>query len=188
MISLILLASGFGRRFGSNKLMAEIDGKPMYLHTLERLHKIYASEEINESVQVFVVSQYEEILEAANKMGVHAVFNAEAEEGIAASVRHGVHSAEGSEWYFFFTADQPYLREDTIISFVKAVISQEKSMASVHSQNVPGSPTAFYKTWEVQLLELVGDVGGRRLMKQHPEDVFWYEISKDEIDDIDFAN
>ena len=36
-IALIMLAAGNSRRFGSNKLLCEIDGKPMYRHILEKL-------------------------------------------------------------------------------------------------------------------------------------------------------
>lgn len=184
MISFILLASGFGRRFGSNKLMAKIDGKEMYLHMLEKL-KLSAADLPSEA-QVIVISQYEEILKKAKDYGMKAVFNGEAEEGIAASVRHGVRAAEESEWYFFFMADQPYLKEDTIKQFVNAVCCQEKSMASVCAGEIPGSPTAFHKKWGSRLLALSGDVGGRKIMKQFPSEVFWYGISGQEIVDIDF--
>lgn len=36
-IALVMLAAGNSRRFGSNKLLYEIDGKPMYRHILEKL-------------------------------------------------------------------------------------------------------------------------------------------------------
>ncbi len=36
-IALIMLAAGNSRRFGSNKLLYEIEGKPMYRHILEKL-------------------------------------------------------------------------------------------------------------------------------------------------------
>ena len=36
-IALIMLAAGNSRRFGSNKLLYEIEGKPMYRHILENL-------------------------------------------------------------------------------------------------------------------------------------------------------
>ena len=36
-IALIMLAAGNSWRFGSNKLLYEIEGKPMYWHILEKL-------------------------------------------------------------------------------------------------------------------------------------------------------
>ena len=36
-IGMILLAAGYSRRFGSNKLLYEIEGRPMYLRTLDQL-------------------------------------------------------------------------------------------------------------------------------------------------------
>ena len=36
MIHIIYMAAGNSRRFGSNKLFYELDGKPMYRHLLER--------------------------------------------------------------------------------------------------------------------------------------------------------
>ena len=36
-IALIMLAAGNSRRFGRNKLLYEIEGKPMYRHILEKL-------------------------------------------------------------------------------------------------------------------------------------------------------
>lgn len=40
MIHIIYMAAGNSRRFGSNKLFYELDGKPMYRHMLERLIEI----------------------------------------------------------------------------------------------------------------------------------------------------
>ena len=40
MIHIIYMAAGNSRRFGSNKLFYELDGKPMYRHLLERLVEI----------------------------------------------------------------------------------------------------------------------------------------------------
>lgn len=197
MISFILLASGFGRRFGSNKLMAEIDGKQMYRHILERLRCAAMEPVCGHEITVVVVSQYEEILDTARDCGMKAVMNAEAAEGISASIRLGILNAPDSEWYFFFTADQPYLQQATIRGFAEAVAgardtagglglaSRGFGLVTVHAGGVPGSPTAFHKRYRDDLLALRGDVGGRKILKQHPEDVLWYEISDREITDID---
>ena len=33
-VSLIYMASGFGKRYGTNKLLTEFQGEPLYLHGL----------------------------------------------------------------------------------------------------------------------------------------------------------
>ena len=40
MIHIIYMAAGNSRRFGSNKLFYELDGKPMYRHLLDRFVEI----------------------------------------------------------------------------------------------------------------------------------------------------
>lgn len=45
-IGMILLAAGYSRRFSSNKLLYEIEGRPMYLRTLDQL--IQAGKELAE--------------------------------------------------------------------------------------------------------------------------------------------
>ena len=55
---LIMLAAGNSRRFGSNKLLYEIEGKPMYLHVLEQLKQV--QKKIPDS-GIIVLTQYQEI-------------------------------------------------------------------------------------------------------------------------------
>ena len=38
-VSLIYMASGFGKRYGTNKLLTEFQGEPLYLHGLLSLQK-----------------------------------------------------------------------------------------------------------------------------------------------------
>ncbi len=185
MIACILLASGFGRRFGSNKLLYEIDGTPMYQYALELLHTVSRQPINGQTVQVIVVSQYPRIEQHAQRLGMLAVHNADAAEGIAASVRHGVRAAQRADWLAFFTADQPELRVETVREFLTQAIQSGKSLASVASEGQPGNPTLFSGAWREQLLRLSGDTGGRKIMKQHPDDIFWFDIPRRERRDWD---
>ena len=38
-LSMIYMASGFGKRFGSNKLLASFEGRPLYTYGLSALEK-----------------------------------------------------------------------------------------------------------------------------------------------------
>lgn len=185
MISLILLASGFGRRFGSNKLLHPIDGKPMVQHIIEKLQHLNGTVIRDQLVTVTVVSQYEDILGIARQHGLSPLMNENAREGISASVKKGVECAEDAEWYAFFMGDQPYLKEETIRAFLTECLAVNCSMASACSEGEPGNPTLFHRRWRKELLQLSGDVGGRRIMKQHPDEVHWFEISHIDKKDID---
>lgn len=234
MITLVLMASGYGRRFGSNKLFYEINGKAMYLHILEKLHCLSEQKICGHKIRPVVISQYSEIIETAKGYKMDTVFNPHAAEGIAASVRLGVESARertaslrsdltvteetslsvrsdvkvaeeaaasfrsdikiteksaaDSEWIVYFTADQPYLEIRTIEEFIAAALHSGKTLASVCCGSEPGSPTMFQKCWYPDLMQLKGDGGGRKIMRENPREVFWYEISKKEIMDIDYRN
>ena len=39
-VSLIYMASGFGKRYGTNKLLTEFQGEPLYLHGLPPFRSI----------------------------------------------------------------------------------------------------------------------------------------------------
>ena len=51
---LILLASGYSRRFQGNKLLYELDGMPLIAHTLQKLSTLNPH-------SLIVVTQYEEV-------------------------------------------------------------------------------------------------------------------------------
>lgn len=185
MIACILLASGFGRRFGSNKLLYEIDGIPMYQYALHMLHTLSRQTIDGQPIQVIVVSQYSSIEQHAQKLGMQAVHNADAAEGIAASVRHGICAAKHADWLVFFTADQPELRAETVREFLTRAIHSGKTLASAASNDQPGNPTLFSGAWREELLKLSGDTGGRKIMKRHPDEIFWFEIPQQEHRDWD---
>ena len=93
-IAFVMLAAGNSRRFGSNKLLYEIEGKPMYLLTLEKLKK--ASEKIPES-EIIVVTQYEEIVKKAGEMKIPVFINPRPEDGISLSMQIGLMSVRDTD-------------------------------------------------------------------------------------------
>lgn len=198
-LNLILLAAGSGERFGSNKLRKDINGKPMYRHIFDHLNQYYREHAAD--CEVTVVSQYSEILEAAEGAGFAAVRNPRPEDGISLTIRLGLEAGSENnpgkpasfdeddqyqgEGAVFFTADQPYMCYQTVEKFLQQAHRTGKGILSAANSGVSGNPVFFDRNYYPELMELTGDIGGKRVMNRHLDDVEWFEMSKEELMDID---
>ncbi|MDD6715151.1 MAG: nucleotidyltransferase family protein [Firmicutes bacterium] len=126
----VILAAGTSSHFGSeNKLLAEVSGKPMFLHITEILASLQRSSRIDEVVLVTNDPAIEDIVKRQYPL-LRLVRNDHPEKGLALSMKLGIlhlmRSREriDSETYFerkrisegclFTVADQPYMTEETI--------------------------------------------------------------------------
>ena len=186
-IAFIFMASGFGKRFGANKLYAPLKGKPLYCHGLKCLME--AAERLEKEghrIRFLVVSQYRKILEDGERLGLESVYNSGSSEGITASLRLGTEAAgEDTDICLFFVADQPYMKSATVAEFVRGFINSGFGMGCVCCKGKPGNPAAFSRKYREELMKLHGDKGGSVLMKAYPQDVWLLEVSREELRDID---
>lgn len=180
-INLILLAAGDSRRFGSNKLLHEFRGKPMYRHVVDEIAKM--RRDVFE--KKIVVSQYDEILDDLTEEGYLVVRNAESKLGISHSIQLGIEAAEGEAWCFL-VGDQPHLRAETIEKFVEAFQKSGKDCACVQCGGKTGNPCIFSERYREALLKLSGDIGGKSIIREHMDTVFFYEVKEArELEDMD---
>ena len=188
-ISFIYMASGFGSRFGSNKLLVPFKGKALYRHGLDCICRAAGElEKEGYQTEVLVVSQYEEILEQAESQGLRAVLNRFSGQGITASLRLGTDSASPeSEALLFSVAVQPYMSPFTLKEFIRGFRLAGKGMGCVCHQGKRGNPAIFAGAYREELMGLRGDRGGSVIMKAHPEDVWTMEVPEEELKDIDRA-
>ena len=189
-LHLILLASGGSTRYGANKLLVPVDGKPMFRHVFDLLVR-YLGEKPGKTL-VTVVSRYEEILDAARKAGFTAVRNDQTEEGISLSLQLGLKAISGTPGLasdgacaVFFTADQPHLRYETLEAFLDRAAITDKGILTASHEGTPGNPVSFDTKYFGELMALVGDTGGRKIVRRHPEDTETFEMSLAELTDID---
>ena len=182
-ITLVMLAAGNSRRFGSNKLLYEIDGMPMYLRTLAKLQK--AASELGDC-EIIVVTQYEEIAAKANTLGVKVLINPQPERGISSSMQIGLATAKDSSACLFTVSDQPWLTAETIINLVDKFRDEQKGMACTIFGTKTGNPCIFSREYYQELMEITGDKGGKQIINRHPEDVTYFKIEDArELQDID---
>ena len=212
MIHIIYMAAGNSRRFGSNKLFYELDGKPMYRHLLERLieikdryNKLKNAESNNPVIDITVVTRYREIQDyCACIPDCHAVLSPDSEKGISYTIKAGImavqeqkklkkssevthHTAEKEEYYMFAVADQPYLKSQSVIKLIDKVLENKGNMRlafSLRCGDAVGNPCVFHSSLIPQLLSLEGDKGGRSVAKKY--DCVYVDIADErELMDID---
>lgn len=175
----VLLASGFGRRFGANKLLAQVDGVPLYRRTLERLVPLPLA-------RVAVTSQYPAVLNLARSLGFLALENTGAEEGIAAGIRLGVAAMAGMDGVLFAVCDQPWLTTQSIGKLLNSFLESGSSICALSWQGKRGNPVVFPADLLPELAALTGDTGGGAVIRRHPERLRLVEAAcPRELADID---
>ena len=198
MIHIIYMAAGNSRRFGSNKLFYELDGKPMYRHLLDRLAEIKnrynKSKSDSQTIDITVVTRYREILDyCACIPDCYAVISPDSEKGISYTIKAGIMAVQEQkktgmqDYYMFAVADQPYLKSQSVIKLIDRVLKNTggKRLAfSLRCGDAVGNPCVFNSSLIPQLLSLEGDKGGRSVAKKH--DCVYVDIADErELMDID---
>ena len=119
MNHILYLAGGNSRRFGENKLLYELEGKPLYRYGLDMLSSLIQT---RDDCTLTVVSRYDEVLDGAQACGVRAVYSPESEKGQSYTIRAGLDALDVREGDFVVSvvADQPYLTADTVAKLLDA--------------------------------------------------------------------
>lgn len=198
MIHIIYMAAGNSRRFGSNKLLYELDGKPMYRHLLDHLVEIKDRYNKLKSdspvIDITVVTRYREILDYCSSIpDCHAVLSPDSEKGISYTIKAGIMAVQEQkktgmqDYYMFAVADQPYLKSQSVIKLIDRVLENTggKQLAfSLRCGAAVGNPCVFHSSLIPQLLSLEGDKGGRSVAKKY--DCVYVDIADErELMDID---
>lgn len=204
----ILLAAGNSLRFGKNKLLYQLDGKPMYRYILELLYKQKQDRVLE---YVIVVSQYDEIFAdiRANFPGVECVKNPAPELGISGSIRLGIEcleqkqaagdgkrpemgqgaelcqAYEKSEACLFTVADQPCLSMESLVRLEQAWQESSCGIAAAAHGEWIGNPVIFDIKYYNELKQLTGDAGGKKVLRRHMDDTVLCEIPERELEDMD---
>lgn len=196
-LAMIYLASGSAARYGSNKLLEPVEGRPLYRYGLEALRR--ASGQLKEAQEidatVIVVSRYEEILQAAEEMQCVSVYNPNSSEGITASIHLGIETArrlwngmQEEDAFLFAVADQPWLKAESVRRLAEAFYQSSHTIACLTAGVKNGNPVIFSGKYEEALMGLKGDKGGSVILKQHPKEVLKVQAAERELEDIDYRD
>mgnify|MGYP003377794952 CR=1 FL=1 len=154
-----------------------LNGKPMYQHLTDRLNRIEAENfTVGERI---VVSQYEELLESLGRESYCGVRNEKPELGISYSIRLGLEAlakqnVKPEDAVCFFVCDQPYLERKTIQNFLEGYLASGRGIGCVGNRHRLGNPVVFRMQYREELMALIGDTGGKKIVKEHLSDTYVY--------------
>lgn len=155
----------------------------MYQHVLEIAAHMEETEFQEFTIgEKIVVTQYEEIREAAQQAGLGCRINKEPELGISHSIRLGVEAVEElskggtQDAILFVVCDQPELTEEVFYGLIRSYEASSKRIACVADGERLGNPVIFESAYWEELKSLCEEQGGKTVLKRHREDVELYQV------------
>ena len=184
VVGAIVLAAGQSRRMGdSNKLLADVFGKPMLVHVLDAV----ADSAISHCV-VVTGHQAQAVRRLLAQRDVEAVHNARYEQGLSTSLVCGLNAiADKCDAVMVCLGDMPRIRARELDRLIAAFDPGEGRAICVPTfGGKRGNPVLWDIRYSDELRALQGDVGARHLIGQHHESVCEVEMDADAVlNDID---
>ena len=179
-ISAILMAAGFSRRMGEDKLFMQYQGNELIEYALALLNDLPVYEKI-------IVTTAERLEKIVLPSDVRAIINHNPQVGQSESLRLGVTEASG-EWYLFLNADQPRLQTASLQPMLELTKNNPGKIIHPVANGLPTSPVLFHSRFRADLLSVKGDVGGREIRKANAFDCIpFIAENPDDFFDIDTA-
>jgi molybdenum cofactor cytidylyltransferase len=175
-VSAIVLAAGASERFGSPKQLVDIAGVPMITHVLRQV----LASSVDETVVVLGCSA--EQIAPHIPSGCRVVVNTDWQKGLSSSLQAGLRTMDPkAEAALFVLADQPRLTREGIEHILQAYYGTTRSIVVPMSEGRRGTPALFDRKLFPALCTLRGDVGGREVMAQMPDEILTVDIPSPEM-------
>ena len=172
------MAAGNARRFGENKLAAQIEGRSLIRRALEAVPEA-------EFDRTVVVTQYPEVRKLAEEFRFIPLRNEHPDWGISHTIELGLRRLGECDGALFLVSDQPLLRRESVQALVGLWRKQPEKIAALAHDGVRGNPCLFPARFFPELLSLSEDCGGNTVIRRHEEDLILLEVSPEQLTDVD---
>lgn len=176
----VVLAAGNARRFGENKLSAQLRGRSLILRALEAV----PSEKFD---AVAVVTQYPEIMRLAKEFSFAALHNPHPDWGISHTIALGLTAVRDCRGTMFLVSDQPLLRRESVAALCDLWREAPEGIAALGCGGVRGNPCVFPASLYPELMALREDHGGNTVIRRHEALLTLLETDGSELYDVDTA-
>lgn len=176
-ISCIIMASGVGRRFGGDKLMALFNGVPLMEYAIKNAQNpvFFKAAAITRSRAAA------RLCSALNMPYILHTYPLQSD-----TIRIGITEMYDSDGCCFMSADQPLMSSDSILRLTTAFTQNPDKICRLCYGSADGNPVIFPRILYNELMHLPPDRGGNALIKKHPEQVIRVPVRNAyELFDID---
>jgi len=162
-LAVLIMAAGESRRFGSCKLLADIDGKPMLQHSIELAQSTDAS-----LIRIVTGRWHQEIKQAQTSGlidNIDLIYNPDWQQGLGSSIATGVSQiASLCDEALILLADQVRLSSEDLKRLTRRKDKSQIACAS-YSKTL-GPPAIFPARFFSELQKLYGDKGAKALLAE----------------------
>src|SRR5712691_6966026 len=178
-IAALLLAAGQSRRMGGpNKLLAEIDGRPMVARVAQRLLSSHAR-----PIVAVLGNQADAVDAALGKLPVERVRNPAFADGLSTSLKRGLQALPaGCDEIIVCLGDMPLVTGRDLDRLIAAFNPLEgRAIIVPNRHGKRGNPVLWARRFFAEMAELAGDVGAKHLIGEHAELVYEVEMDSDGV-------
>ncbi|KRM97641.1 NTP transferase domain-containing protein [Loigolactobacillus rennini] len=157
--SVVIMASGYSRRMGHNKLFLQYHGRTFLMHTLDLVHQAAFN-------QIILVIKPEDYQNCDLPSSVEVILNSTSYLGQSVSVRLGTQSVT-SDSCLYLPIDQPKLSVKLLKQMQQLAAPDRIVFPSFQGQ--ARAPVCFGSQFFSELMQVTGKQGGRLVKQRHPE-------------------
>ena len=180
-IGIVILAAGSSSRLGKPKQLLEFDGMNLLNHAITE-----AANSIACSLAVVLGANADLIKNKIEGDIAFIVKNENWNEGMASSVRLGLgallNQIASIDAVILMTCDQPYISSSVLNELMIKYQQSGKPIVTSDYGEITGPPALFHKSFFSELMELKGDVGARKIIQQHADQVASFLFPQGKID------
>lgn len=173
----VIMASGIGKRFGSNKLMANLAGRPLISWILDATENLFT--------QRIVVTRHPEIKSLCIQKNIPVILHNMPHRND--TVRIGLEAMSSDiSGCMFCPCDQPLLSTNTLKTMLSTATDNPESILRTAYQNISGAPVLFPQWTFNELMNLPEKKGGNIILKKYPERIIYIPVQHYyELHDVD---
>lgn len=165
-IGAVILAAGQARRMGSNKLVAELAGKPLLRHAAEAALASQA-----EPVLLVTGHERDRAEAAVSGLGLRAVHNPDYAAGLSTSLHRGLAALPAdADGALVLLGDMPRVTPAALNRLIAAFNPVEgRALVVPTFKGKRGNPLLFARRFFAEVQAILGDQGARQLLGEYPE-------------------